>query len=473
MEREALVIGIPEYENFKTLSKTTGDAEQVAQLLETYGGFRVERLPKKLDAAKTGQEIKAGTVSYEQLVKGVMAFLQRAEKSFALIYFTGHGFTQNDLTGLQTGFICPSNCSVEKNNEGIIRDQKKGFSFTQLNHLLEKADLSRLVVLLDCCHSGHFIEQHLVEKNLTAFSGSKDFYLMTACLGLETAKAVKSNDHSVFSGALIRGLSKENKDPEGKISASRLFDFIQRELKGLLQEPMHLGGGGSINLLDYGAAQTQTAAVIDEATGELVCPYRGLAPFEKEHQVFFFGRETLVQNIVKRLHKLPFVPIIGASGSGKSSLVRAGVLPRLQEDGWEILPIIKPGGDPLGGLVEAFKSWFEGVKKGRQLRRWIKDGEKYPKGLEKIVAALPEAQRFVLFVDQFEELFTYITDDEDREYLEQERGRFLELITQVKNLPKGRMRVVMTMRADFLEPCLHYSILHQFIQTQAVFMPPL
>ena len=318
MEREALVIGIPKYENFKTLSKTTEDAERVAQLLETYGGFRVERLPKKLDDAKTGQEAKAGTVSYEQLERVLSDFLKRAENSFALIYFTGHGFTEIKRSGMQTGYLCPSDCSVTKNDEKIVRKQSNGFAFEELNYLLEEADLSRLVVLLDCCHSGHFIEQQLVEKNLTAFLGSKNFYLMTACLGLETAKAVKSDDHSVFSGALIRGLSEENKDPEGKISASRLFDFIQRELKGRLQEPMHLGGGGSINLLDYGAAQTQTVAVTDEE-GNPVCPYRGLAPFEKEHQVFLFGRETLVQDIARRLHKVSFVPIIGALGSGKSS----------------------------------------------------------------------------------------------------------------------------------------------------------
>jgi hypothetical protein len=77
-----------------------------------------------------------------------------------------------------------------------------------------------------------------------------------------------------------------------------------------------------------------------------------------------------------------------------------------------------------------------------------------------------KADRFLLVIDQFEEVFTLCPDEGDRQ-------RFIDLLTGVVELADRRLAVVVTMRADFLEPCLRYPALHQLIQSQAVFMPPL
>lgn len=94
MDRYALVIGIPEYNNFTPLPKTTNDAEEVAKCLESYGGFQVTRVPKKANLNKDGYEMKSGKVTCEELKREISIFLlERAKNKNALIYFTGHGFT--------------------------------------------------------------------------------------------------------------------------------------------------------------------------------------------------------------------------------------------------------------------------------------------------------------------------------------------------------------------------------------------
>jgi energy-coupling factor transporter ATP-binding protein EcfA2 len=205
-------------------------------------------------------------------------------------------------------------------------------------------------------------------------------------------------------------------------------------------------------------------AIVDE-NGEVICPYQGLQAFTAKQREFFFGRKQTVETIKQNLEQKPFVPVIGASGSGKSSVVRAGLMPWLEESGWRILAPINPGFEPLVELRGALKPFFEG-KRGQQLKVWVEDPAQFPQGLTNIITELPGEQKFLLVVDQFEEVFTVCTD-------EAERQRFIELITQVTEIANSRLAVVTTMRADFLEPCLRYAALHHLIQTQAVLMPPL
>jgi hypothetical protein len=123
------------------------------------------------------------------------------------------------------------------------------------------------------------------------------------------------------------------------------------------------------------------------------CPYPGMVPFDEADSERFFGREAEVQDLVERLRLRPFIAVIGASGSGKSSLVRAGLIPALrksrlfgpnapqgQTSDWTI-KIIRPGATPLAALAAAID-------------------------IEGRLAAQPEAPRLLLVVDQFEELFT-------------------------------------------------------------------
>jgi WD40 repeat protein len=454
MARYALVVGISHYESeyFESLSKAIIDANAVADLL-------------KQDKRYKNVEVLTGEVTGAKLVGALKTFLQKQTvKNEALIYFTGHGFTVVDIAGETEGYLATSDCSVTI-EDGHATAQKGGLPLNTLNKLIQASDLSNLVVLLDACHSGALLERDLVEQSFKAFGLHTDYYLITGCRGFEEGIAKKREQHSVFTGALVGGLSQNNADEYGKVTGDRLFDFIYRELRSSKQEPIRMGIGRSIVLLEFPSRTKAVTAILDEK-GEVICPYQGLQAFDRNQKEFFFGRKRLVEAIKQNLDNSRFVPVIGASGSGKSSVVRAGVIPWLEEEGnWQILEPIKPGFEPLVELRGAFKIFFKG-RDEKQLKAFIEERDKNPKGLANIVERLSGSEQFLLVIDQFEEVFTVCAN-------EGERQRFIELITQVTEIPDCRLSVVTTMRADFLEPCLRYPSLYQQIQKQAVFMPPL
>ncbi|WP_375469529.1 caspase domain-containing protein [uncultured Nostoc sp.] len=439
MVRYALVVGITDYTNqLSNLTKPATDAEAVVQVLKADGDFE--------DIA-----ILKGKVSTTKLAEALKTLLQQqAVKNEALIYFTGHGITVSDSLGTQQAYLATSDLTIVTQGNQII-EQTGGISLLSLNNLIKDSDLSSLVVLLDCCHSGEFLERNLIEKTLTAFISQRDYYFIAACRGFQQAYAKKSAQHSIFTTALLAGLSPENTNDRGQVTGDRLFDILATELKSSGQEPIRMGWGRSITLITHkNQRQVQTFEVKEE------CPYQGLKAFEAEQKQFFFGRKQVVSQILGKLVEKPFVPIIGASGSGKSSVVRAGLIPHL-ENGWQVLEPIMPGVEPLAELKRAFSKLF-GRTEIREISTLIDTD-----GLSSVISRLPGSDRFLLVVDQFEELFTLC-------FKEEERRRFIELLTQC---PEGRLAIVTTMRADFLEPCLSYELLTQLIQTQAIYIPPL
>ncbi len=130
---------------------------------------------------------------------------------------------------------------------------------------------------------------------------------------------------------------------------------------------------------------------------------------------------------------------------------------------WEVLDPIRPGIDPLGELRKVFEKYCQDDEEIRKLNTSIKNSS--DSSIPNIVS-LPDSKKYLVVVDQFEELFTVCSD-------ETERLRFIQLITQVSEIADSRLAVIITMRADFLEPCLHYPSLTQLVQDQAVYMPPL
>ena len=135
------------------------------------------------------------------------------------------------------------------------------------------------------------------------------------------------------------------------------------------------------------AARERFARVEDSQEEPVVCPFKGLASFEVADAPYFFGREQLVAQLIARLVGAPMLGVIGPSGSGKSSVVQAGLLPALAEgvlpgsEGWRQV-VIRPGEQPMRALDAA--------------------------------PGLADAERFVLAVDQFEEVFTACRDEHQR-----------------------------------------------------------
>ncbi|WP_340378703.1 AAA family ATPase [Streptomyces sp. SS7] len=175
-------------------------------------------------------------------------------------------------------------------------------------------------------------------------------------------------------------------------------------------------------------------------------PYPGLDAFDEDEAPVYCGREAQAAELTRRLHATAtrpderFLFLVGASGSGKSSLVRAGVMPRLRERRWTVVPAFAPGPSPLGALAGALAALTDGQEPAGAVLRRLRQG---PGALRAELSRLRGGRfrRILLVVDQFEELVTLAG--------ERERAQFLEALrTCVEQDPS--VRVLATLRVDLL-----------------------
>ncbi len=208
-------------------------------------------------------------------------------------------------------------------------------------------------------------------------------------------------------------------------------------------------------------------------------PYKGLRAFAEEDESDFFGRTAVVPTLVEAVAATlapgsaapaRLLAVVGPSGSGKSSLVRAGLIPRLKggalsgSEGWIYLDPVLPGARP----VEALAVTLAG-KSERSMHTLCEDLDADDaRGLHLWALQLvsrPE-QRVVLLVDQLEELFTLTTD-------EQERRRFFDLLLTAITEPRGPLLAIITLRADFYDRPLAYPAFGALLQTRGNVVLPM
>jgi WD40 repeat protein/DNA-binding SARP family transcriptional activator len=171
-----------------------------------------------------------------------------------------------------------------------------------------------------------------------------------------------------------------------------------------------------------------------------VCPYKGLATFGAEDAEYFFGREQLVADLVAHLVGAPLLAIVGPSGSGKSSALRAGLLPAL-----------------AGGVLPGSAGWTQAL---------IRPGEHPLRELRGATRRLAREARSVLAIDQFEELFTVCADEE-------ERAEFVAGLARVARDRSGRCVVVLAVRADMYGRCAAYPDLSALLGANHVLVGPM
>jgi hypothetical protein len=195
-------------------------------------------------------------------------------------------------------------------------------------------------------------------------------------------------------------------------------------------------------------------------------PYPGLRPFDKNEWAIFFGRERMIDEIIGRLANSRLVLIHGVSGSGKPSLVRAGVLPKLalqysrRAAPW-LTCAIRPSGGPLWNLAAEF-ALLEGHD--RNLERISSIAGRFnarSATLASVAASLEGAggKSVCILVDQFEELFRY-----ERERSRDEAELFVDLIDRAAKETVGStepdavdLHVIITMRSEFLGECSRFA----------------
>jgi WD40 repeat protein/DNA-binding SARP family transcriptional activator len=174
-----------------------------------------------------------------------------------------------------------------------------------------------------------------------------------------------------------------------------------------------------------------------------VCPYKGLARFETSDAEFYFGREQVVADAVGRLVGGRFLALVGASGSGKSSILRAGLLHALESgaipgsESWTYA-LMRPGDHPLAALTSALEPVVPPPTTGS-----------------------PNRSRTVLVVDQFEEVFTMCPVD-------RERIAFIEALTEAALLSEGEVTILLAMRADYYGRCAEHEALASLVAASQV-----
>ena len=172
----------------------------------------------------------------------------------------------------------------------------------------------------------------------------------------------------------------------------------------------------------------------------IACPFKGLASFDVEDAELFFGRERLVAEMVARLAGAPLMGIVGSSGSGKSSALRAGLLAAL-----------------AAGVLPGSEDWALAL---------LRPGEHPVRALARATAEAAPASRLVLAVDQFEEIFTSCRD-------EAERAAFVdELVAAVRDV-RRRALVLVAVRADFYGRCAVYPELARLLGANHVLVGPM
>ncbi len=207
--------------------------------------------------------------------------------------------------------------------------------------------------------------------------------------------------------------------------------------------------------------------------GEPRNPYKGLRAFTRDDATDFFGRDTLIEELAGTIERFltaekstapasRLLTVIGPSGSGKSSVVMAGLLPGLQKnalpgsEAWVYLDPIEPGKRPLESLILAFAPRLP-ERSLRAIRHDLEDDS--ARGLHLLATQLVKRPgvKVVLMIDQFEELFTQTLS-------EQERQHFIDLLVAAVTEPRGPLILLLTLRADFYDRPMHYLQLSQLIE---------
>lgn len=249
---------------------------------------------------------------------------------------------------------------------------------------------------------------------------------------------------------------KQNPNPDiQQLSDLHIINFVDRQAYGAsLKELIH-------SLPGFASTDLYYLDQIDPS--KLPNPFRGLEAFEAVHAPYFFGRDIEVEHLIHRMEDLDrgrLLAVVGASGSGKSSLVRAGVIPKLQDVHplWETA-IMRPGDNPLDALADRLQlSFGESISTTRtQMSSSVEALDDISRDM---LAGSTSDARLVIIIDQFEEIFSAISsaDSEDNKSQENSQSagilgenqrKFLDRLLYAMDVPDSQIYVLVTMRSDF------------------------
>jgi serine/threonine protein kinase/tetratricopeptide (TPR) repeat protein len=192
------------------------------------------------------------------------------------------------------------------------------------------------------------------------------------------------------------------------------------------------------------------------------CPFRGLEPFREQDQKLFFGRDNMIQMITEHLEQRTFLAVIGPSGSGKSSLIYAGIIPQFRNSASHIVSV-KPGHDPFMELSLALGKLANLPSEQIKHRLMVS-----PQALYFVIREIlgDNDQQLVIHVDQFEELFTLTKEEQTRTHL-------IDKLNYLIDIADPRIKVIVSMRSDFIGRCAAYEGFNLHLQDNLIQVSPL
>lgn len=458
----AVVVGIDDYHNGISPLRTAGnDARRLAKTL-TEHGYTVNCL-FDADATRAGLETFFTSTLLDQV----------GPDDRVLVYFAGHGIALDGDDG-PAGYLVPQDARLE--------ERATFLSMTDLNAWLTKLPCRHLLLILDCCFAGAFrwasnrnltpapdvVHQERYERFLrdpawqVITSAAYDQRALDQLAGDAKRGIARNGDreHSPFAQALFAGLAGEGDlvpkgQGDGVITTTELYLYLRdaveiqtEELAGHKQTPglwpLKKHDKGEYVFLVPGRELSLPPAPKLTAANN---PWRGLESYDEKHGQLFFGRDDEIAELARLVARQPITAVLGASGTGKSSLVKAGLLPYLRRlegeanSDWLILPPLRPTATPLQALHSLLAEYLISTP--------VTDLHGNADLLANLMAAWQadnQGRKLLLVVDQMEELVTLCRDDAERQ-------QFLALLARAAEQHPETFCLVITLRTDF-EPQL-------------------
>ena len=410
-----------------------------------------------------------------------LALAEEAERatSLLMIYYVGHG-----LVGLGGELYLATRATDAR--PGWLAHTALAYNAVR-NSLLESPATS-LVVVLDCCYSGRAIgvlgSSQDEAAGLAQVHGA---FVLTSAAASELALAPEGDTYTRFTGEFLNLL--RNGDPRGpkQLTLQDIYRYLALKLPaGGGPRPRYIASGRADDLVlasnpAYRGRPRPPARATEPSD---VCPYPGLVAFEPEQAKWFFGREllaaVLAARLTGRLAEGGPLAVVAPSGAGKSSLLRAGLVPAIAEGAlaasgsrnWPRL-LMAPGSRPFAALAAQLAPLLEAdpaALADRLAREPAQSAELFRDALGTLAAdGDPTGARVILIVDQFEEVFTLCAD-------EAERRAFIDLLGVLasgtaQSEPAGL--VVLGLRADFYGRCAAFPQLRDAVQRDQVLVGPM